>query len=198
VLEVYRLALHSNVHSGPAALDAREPDPPRAVRGTIGEDRMRIDYKRNPSVARSMAGLSAAVRDGPIDGRLIELVEIRASQLNGCAHCIELHTGRALALGESPERLGLLAGWPGAPGFTDRERAALRWAEELTLLSERDVPDDLYADVRRHFSEDELCQLTLAIVTINAWNRFAVAFRAPVGAHAAPSDRAAAADAHGA
>ena len=92
-----------------------------------------------------------------------------------------MHTKIARSLGESDDRLHLVAAWRDAPLFDERERAALRWCEELTLLSERDVPDELYEAVRACFSEEELVHLTLAIVTINAWNRFAVGFRAPVG-----------------
>jgi AhpD family alkylhydroperoxidase len=151
---------------------------------------MRIDYKRQPSVYGPMRGLSQAVREGPLERRLIELVEVRASQLNGCAHCLEMHTKNARALGESEDRLHLLAAWRDAPTFSERERAALSWTEELTLLPSRVVPDELYEDVRRVFSEEELCHLTMAIVTINGWNRLAVAFRAPVGNHVAPPERA--------
>lgn len=142
---------------------------------------MRIDYKSHAPVYRSMRGLSQAVREGPLDRRLIELVEVRASQLNGCAHCLEMHTKIARSLGESDDRLHLVAAWRDAPLFDERERAALSWCEELTLLPERDVPDELYEAVRACFNEEELVQLTLAIVTINSWNRFAIAFRAPVG-----------------
>jgi alkylhydroperoxidase family enzyme len=92
-----------------------------------------------------------------------------------------MHTKEARAIGESDDRLHLVAAWHEAPIFSARERAALRWCEELTLLAERDVPDELYDETRRVFSEDELCQLTMTVVTINAWNRLAVAFRASVG-----------------
>jgi AhpD family alkylhydroperoxidase len=144
---------------------------------------MRIDYREHPEIVGPMRGLSRSAREGPLEPLLIEVVKIRASQLNGCAHCLEMHTKDARAMGESDDRLHLVAAWRDAPLFSDRERAALLWCEELTLLSERDVADDTYDAVRRVFTEDELCQLTLAVVTINAWNRFAVAFRAPVGDH---------------
>lgn len=152
---------------------------------------MRIDYKRHQAVARPMGELSRSVREGPLDRRLIELVEVRASQLNGCAHCLEMHTKEARALGESDDRLHLVAVWRDAPMFTERERAALRWCEELTLLAERDVADEVYDDVRRVFSEEELCHLTMAVVTINSWNRLAVAFRAPVGNYVTRADASA-------
>jgi len=142
---------------------------------------MRIDYRQHVEIVGPMRGLSRAVREGPLDPILVELVKVRASQLNGCAHCLEMHTKDARALGESDDRLHLLAAWRDAPLFSERERAALLWCEELTLLAERNVPDETYDAVRAVFTEDELCHLTLAIVTINAWNRFAVGFRAPVG-----------------
>ncbi|MEO6858154.1 MAG: carboxymuconolactone decarboxylase family protein [Solirubrobacteraceae bacterium] len=132
-----------------------------------------------------MRGLSAAVGEHPLEPELLELVRIRASQLNGCAHCLEMHTKDALAAGEFDERLHLVVAWREAPVFSERERAALLWCEELTLLAERDVPDDLYQSVRNVFTENELCSLTLAIVAINGWNRFAVAFRADVGDYVA-------------
>lgn len=142
---------------------------------------MRIDYHTHPDIVRAMAGLNAVVRDGPLEASLIDLVEVRASQLNGCAHCLEMHTREARARGESDDRLHLVVAWREAPFFSERERAALLWCEELTLLADRDVDDEVYERVRAVFSEDELCSLTLAVVAINGWNRFAVAFRAPVG-----------------
>jgi len=132
------------------------------------------DYGTFESIADLLRGLDAA---------LLELVRVRASQLNGCAHCLEMHTKDALASGESDDRLHLVVAWREAPVFSERERAALLWCEELTLLAERDVSDEIYLTVQSAFSEDELCALTLAIVAINGWNRFAVAFRAPVGGY---------------
>ena len=142
---------------------------------------MRIDYHEHPEIVRAMRGLSEAVNVGGLETSLLELVRVRASQLNGCAHCLEMHTKDALASGESDDRLHLVVAWREAPVFSERERAALLWCEELTLLAERDVSDEIYLTVQSVFSEDELCALTLAIVAINGWNRFAVAFRAPVG-----------------
>jgi AhpD family alkylhydroperoxidase len=144
---------------------------------------MRIDYKRRPEITGPMRGLAQAAREGSLEPILIELVKIRASQLNGCAHCLEMHTKDARALGETEDRIHLVAAWRDAPVFSERERAALTWCEELTLLAERSVDDETYDAVRAVLSEDELCQLTLAVVAINAWNRFAVAFRAPVGSY---------------
>jgi AhpD family alkylhydroperoxidase len=144
---------------------------------------MRIDYHDHVDVSRAMRTLSQAVHASVLDPALLELVRVRASQLNGCAHCLEMHTKDARARGESDDRLHLVALWREAPCFDERERAALAWCEELTLLSERDVPDELFDSVRAVFSEEELCSLTLAIVEINGWNRFAVAFRASVGGY---------------
>jgi AhpD family alkylhydroperoxidase len=142
---------------------------------------MRIDYHDRSEIIRPMRALSRAVDAGTLEPLLLELVKVRASELNGCAHCLEMHVKDARALGESDDRLHLVAAWREAPVFTDRERAALRWCEELTLIAERNVPDELYDTVRALFSEDEMCQLTLAVVVINSWNRLAIAFRAPVG-----------------
>jgi AhpD family alkylhydroperoxidase len=155
---------------------------------------MRIDYKRRPEVFRPMRALKEAEEIGTLEPRLMELVRIRASQLNGCTRCIEIHTKDARAMGEDDLRIDLVAAWPEAPVYTDRERAALRWTEELTLLPQRDVPDELYEATRAIFSEDEIVQLTMCVITINAWNRLGVAFRAPVGQHVPRVGRAAAPD----
>lgn len=144
---------------------------------------MRIDYYKHPEIMRPMRALSQAASDGSLEPKLLELVKVRASQLNGCAHCLEMHTKDARAGGESDDRLHLVAVWREAPMFTERERAALLWCEELTLLAERDVSDEIYRKVNDVFSEDEICQLTLAVMVINSWNRLAVGLRAPVGDH---------------
>jgi AhpD family alkylhydroperoxidase len=114
---------------------------------------------------------------------LLELVKIRASQLNGCAHCLEMHTKDARALGESDDRMHLVVAWREAPCFSDRERAALEWCESLTLLRQTGAPDDVYRAVDAVFDPEEIVALTLAIVAINGWNRFAVGLRAEVGGY---------------
>jgi len=144
---------------------------------------MRIDYKRRPEVFRPMRALKEAEEVGTLEPALMELVRIRASQLNGCTRCIEIHTKDARAMGEDDLRIDLVGAWREAPCYSERERAALRWTEELTLLPERDVPDELYEATRAIFSEDEVVQLTMCVITINAWNRLGVAFRATVGIH---------------
>ncbi|HEU5008123.1 MAG TPA: carboxymuconolactone decarboxylase family protein [Jatrophihabitantaceae bacterium] len=148
---------------------------------------MRIDYHADDRVNTAMRGLNAAVAAGPLEPSLVQLVEVRASQLNGCAHCLEMHAKQARAHGESDDRLHLLAAWrESGTVFTERERAALAWCDELTLLAQRDVPDELFESVSGVFDDAELCSLTLAVVAINGWNRFAVSFRAPVGDYVVP------------
>src|SRR3977135_4406143 len=116
-----------------------------------------------------------------LGSRLQHLVKTRASQINGCAYCLDMHTKDARAQGETEQRLYALNAWRETPFYTDRERAALEWTEQLTLIAGKDVPDDLYLRVREHFSEEELVLLTLAIVQINGYNRFAISFRPEVG-----------------
>jgi AhpD family alkylhydroperoxidase len=111
------------------------------------------------------------------------LVKTRVSQINGCAYCIDMHTKDARAAGETEQRLYALNAWRETPFYSDRERAALEWCEELTLISENDVHDELYDRVREHFSEEELVQLTLAVVAINGWNRIAISFRSVPGSY---------------
>jgi len=142
---------------------------------------MRIDYKKWPEVFRPMRALKEAEHGGTLEPHLLELVRIRSSQLNGCAHCLEMHIKDARALGETDLRIDLVGVWEETELYSDRERAALRWTEELTLLPSRSVPDALYEATREVFSEQELVQLTMVIITINAWNRLAISFRASVG-----------------
>jgi AhpD family alkylhydroperoxidase len=111
------------------------------------------------------------------DARLRALIEIRVSQINGCAYCLDMHTTEARHLGETQQRLDCLTAWREAPFFTERERAALAWAESVTLVANTRVPDEVYAEVKKHFCEKELVDLTAAIGMINLWNRMSVAFR---------------------
>ncbi|MBV8553827.1 MAG: carboxymuconolactone decarboxylase family protein [Acidobacteriaceae bacterium] len=130
---------------------------------------------------KAMYGLEGPLRNSGLEPALRELVKTRASQINGCAYCIDMHTKDARAQGESEQRLYALNAWRETPFYTDRERAALEWTEHLTLIAGKGVPDDLYQRVREHFSEEEIVKLTLAVVQINGWNRLAIAFRAPAG-----------------
>jgi alkylhydroperoxidase AhpD family core domain len=116
-----------------------------------------------------------------LEGSLIELVKLRASQINGCAYCIDMHTKDARAAGETEQRLYLLDAWRESPFYSPRERAALAWTESVTRVSETHVPDDVYEEARKHFSDKELVDLNWVVVAINAWNRLAIAFRFPPG-----------------
>lgn len=139
----------------------------------------RFDYtKASPTALKAMYGLQAAVNSSGLDPSLQELVKLRVSQINRCAFCIDMHFREASGKGEKPERLYLLDAWREAPVYTPRERAALSRAEAVTLVSQTHVPDDVYAEARQSFDEAELVNLTLAVVAINGWNRFAIGFRA--------------------
>ena len=138
---------------------------------------------RSGALFGAMQQLQRAVEASGLEHSLLELVKIRASQINGCAYCIDMHTKDARALGETEQRIYALSAWRETPFFSERERAALEWAEEVTRIGETHASDDVYDRVRRQFSEEETVALTFAIVTINGWNRIAVSFRAPVGTY---------------
>ena len=134
-------------------------------------------YQTAPQTMKALEALEVQIQASGLEKSLIELVKTRASQINGCAFCINMHTQDARKQGETEQRLYLLNAWPEAPLYTDRERAALAWTEAVTLVSETHVPDDVYDDVRRHFSEAETVNLTMLVAAINAWNRIAISFR---------------------
>ena len=144
-------------------------------------------YKAAPDLMNALGALETAVQNSGLERSLIDLVKTRASQINGCAYCIHMHTTEARSRGESEERLYLLDAWHESPLYSDRERAALAWTEAVTLISETHAPDEVYEQVRAQFSDAETVNLTMLIATINAWNRLAIAFRAvpPVRAKAA-------------
>jgi len=133
-----------------------------------------------------MLGLERVVHASDLEPELLELVKLRASQLNGCAHCLDMHSKDARARGESEQRLHVLAAWREAPFYSERERAALAWCEALTLLPETGAPDDVYEQLADVFGDEEIVVLTLAIVAINGWNRLAVGLRSPVGDYVSP------------
>ncbi len=146
----------------------------------------RIDYqKAAPDVFQAMLGLEASVHHSTLEPSLIELVKMRASQINGCAYCLDMHSKDARAASETEQRLYLLSTWREAACYSERERAALGWTEAVTQLVTNDLADALYAEVRVHFNERELVELTLAIIAINGWNRLAIAFRTEVGSYQA-------------
>jgi AhpD family alkylhydroperoxidase len=143
---------------------------------------MRIEFKNVvPAAYRAMLGLEEFVHKSGLDPKLLELVKIRASQINGCAYCLDMHTKDARAGGESEQRIYLLDAWKESPFYSERERAALEWTETLTLLPERGAPDEIFDRVRKHFRDEEIVNLTMAIVAINGWNRLEVGFKGDVG-----------------
>jgi AhpD family alkylhydroperoxidase len=137
----------------------------------------------NPGILQAMLGLEKQVHRGGLDRTLLDLVRMRASQINGCAYCLDMHSKDARAAGETEQRLYGLDAWRQAPYYSARERAALEWTEALTLVAESHVPDDVYGRVREQFSEDELAHLSLAVVAINGWNRLNVAARTVPGGY---------------
>src|SRR6185312_279719 len=144
----------------------------------------RIDFpKAAPGAYMAMRGLEAYVRQSGLEPALLELVKTRASQLNGCAYCIDMHTKDARAHGETEQRLYALPAWRETPFFSERERAALAWTEAVTLVSEGHVPDEVYNEVKTQFSEKELVELTLAVIAINSWNRLAISMRSVPGTY---------------
>jgi AhpD family alkylhydroperoxidase len=144
----------------------------------------RIDYFRvSPKAAQAMLALQACVNESGLEHSLLELVKMRASQMNGCAYCLDMHGKDALAAGETEQRLFLLDAWREAPFYSERERAALAWTEAVTHVGDGHVPDDVYAAAREHFGDEELVNLTLAVVAINGWNRLATAFKSEVGTY---------------
>ena len=146
----------------------------------------RLDaMKAAPGAYRAMAQLQGYVDGTSLEKGLLELVKMRASQINGCAYCIDMHSKDALALGESAQRLFALDAWRETPFFTERERAALAWTEAVTLVSQGHVPDAVFEEARAHFTDEELVNLTMAVVAINAWNRVAIAFRSEAGTYKA-------------
>ena len=143
---------------------------------------MRLNWSKIlPESYQAMLRLQKVVDDSKIEHRLIELVKIRASQINGCAFCLDMHTKDAIALGESQQRIYLLSAWRETTIYSERERAALAWCESLTQISQTGAPDEIYQEVEKVFSAEEIAQLTMAIVVINSWNRLSVGFRTPVG-----------------
>ena len=144
-------------------------------------------YQAAPDTIKALGALEAHVQGTGLEQSLIELVKTRASQINGCAFCINMHTQDARKHGETEQRLYLLNAWRESPVYTDRERAALAWTEAVTLVSQTHVPDEVYEEVRKQFSEEETVNLTMLVATINAWNRIAISFRSipPIRAKAA-------------
>lgn len=144
----------------------------------------RLEYSRvAPEAHRAVMGLEHYVRDCGLEHSLLELVKIRASQINGCGYCLDMHTKDARAAGEKEQRIYVLSTWREAPFYTPRERAALEWTEVVTEMGRHGVTEDVYQRTREHFTDKELVDLTMAVVTINGWNRLAVSFGSKVGSY---------------
>jgi len=158
------------------------PDEPADIKEKIMQSRLKHE-KAAPGALRAMSSLQQYVEDCGLEKPLLELIKTRASQVNGCAYCIDMHTKDARANGETEQRLYGLDAWRESPFYTDRERAALAWTEAVTLVSEGHVPDAVFEQARAQFSDEELVNLTTAVVTINGWNRLAIAFRAVAGTY---------------
>ncbi|TCT08957.1 carboxymuconolactone decarboxylase family protein [Paralcaligenes ureilyticus] len=138
----------------------------------------RLDYRTaSPGAVKAMVGLEQHMAKCGLEKPLLELVRLRASQINGCAFCVDMHATDARKAGETERRLAAVAVWRETPFFTDRERAALEWTESLTLVAQNHVPDEVWDAVKTHFTQNEIVDLTLMVVAINGWNRFGVAFR---------------------
>lgn len=148
----------------------------------------RIDLSKTGDAAyRAVRGLETFVRHCGLERSLLELVKLRASYINGCAYCVDMHAKDALAEGETAQRIFAVPVWRETPFFTPRERAALAFTESVTLIGDDGVPDEVYDATRKHFSEEEMVNLTMAIATINVWNRLAITFRSDVGSYQPPA-----------
>ena len=144
----------------------------------------RIDFSRvGHGAYRAMAALEQHVQQSGLDKTLIHLVKLRASYINGCAYCVDMHSKDARAEGETEQRIFAVPVWHETPFFTPRERAALLWTETLTNISQHGVPDEVFAAARKEFSEEELVELTMAVIAINGWNRLAIGFATEPGSY---------------
>ena len=144
----------------------------------------RLDYRAaSPKAVATMVGLETYVHSSGLEEPLLQLIKTRASQINGCAYCIDMHTKDARAAGETEQRLYLLPAWRETAFFTERERAALAWTEGVTQIAEGHIADALYGSVREHFGEKELVDLTVAVIAINGWNRLAIPFQTVPGTY---------------
>lgn len=138
-------------------------------------------FEKGQGAMRALFGLSIYLSKSPLEQQLLNLIDFRVSQINGCAYCLDMHSKDLRAAGETEQRLYMLNAWRESPFYTDRERAALAWAESVTNINDGRVPDDVYQEALQQFSETELIDLTLAVIAINSYNRINVAFRTPAG-----------------
>jgi len=138
-------------------------------------------YEKGFKAMKPLFSMGAYLAKSSVEQSLLDLVAFRASQINGCAYCLDMHSKDLRAHGETEQRLYMLDAWRESPLYTDRERAALAWTEAVTKLEKKNVPDDVYEEALRQFSEEELVDLTIAVIAINSWNRINVAFHTPAG-----------------
>ena len=151
---------------------------------TIEHPAERIDFRQvAPAAERAQKAFQSYVRTSGLEPSLLGLIKLRASYVNGCAYCVDMHTKDERLAGETEQRLFAIPVWHETPFFTPRERAALAWTDAVTLVSETHVPDDVFKEVRNHFTDLEIVNLTMAVIAINGWNRLAIAFRRPVGSY---------------
>jgi len=144
--------------------------------------KQRIDLlEKGQKVIKALGGLTMYLAKSSLEPQLINLIDFRVSQINGCAYCLDMHSKDLRAAGETEQRLYTIAAWREAPFYSERERAALAWAEAVTRLKDGNVPDEIYEEARRQFSEEELIDLTVAVTTINTYNRINIAFKTPAG-----------------
>jgi AhpD family alkylhydroperoxidase len=144
----------------------------------------RINFvEKGTGALKAMYGLGTYLYSSSVEKSLFNLISFRVSQINGCAYCLDMHSKDLRAAGETEQRLYTINTWRETPFFTDRERAALAWAEAVTILEKKEVPDDVYQEARLHFSEKELIDLTIGVISINSWNRINIAFRPQVGTY---------------
>lgn len=140
-------------------------------------------FEKGQGALKAMLGIKGYLAKSSLEKNLLGLIEYRVSQINGCAYCLDMHSKDLRHGGETEQRIYLLSAWRETPFYTPRERAALAWAESVTLLRDGEVPDDVYDDARKEFSEEELIDLTLAVTTVNSWNRLNIAFRTTPGTY---------------
>ena len=139
--------------------------------------------EKTAGAMKAMFAVAGYVAKSSIETNLQHLIEFRVSQINGCAYCLDMHSKDLRAAGESEQRLYMISAWRESPVYTDRERAALAWAEAVTVLDDGHVPEEVYQEAREHFSEQELIDLTMCVVSINSWNRLNIAFRTEAGTY---------------
>lgn len=140
-------------------------------------------FEKGPEALKAMLGISAYLVKSSLEKNLLQLIEYRVSQINGCAYCLDMHSKDLRHGGETEQRIYMIAAWRETSLFTSRERAALAWAESVTLLDKGHVPDDVYEEVRKEFNDTEIIDLTLAVAAINSWNRLNIAFRTEAGGY---------------